>query len=143
MGLCLGRSNEGETSVAPIRSHMEPDWSSIKSIVVYGIPKNVDTDSMEWEVIESVRIESHPVHSGDARVVLTEIINSKRHGKNHFVHSLYYQLLTEMKPSDIVIFDTLAYLSSEQLHPSASFRRICESYFDDKKLLEIKRMSMC
>ena len=142
MGLCLG--SDRETSILPVRSHTEPDWTTIVSIVVYGVPKNADTESgMTWEVIENVRVEFHPVYSVDARDVLIEMIDSKKHGKSHFVHSLYYQLSTVVKPSDIVIIDTLAYLSSEQLRPSTSFRRVCESYFEDKRLLEIKRLSMC
>lgn len=98
---------------------------------------------MTWEEIENVRVEYHPLHSGDARDILMEMINSKRHGKCHFVHTLYYQLSTVIKPSNIVIVDTLAYLSNEQLRPSTSFRHVCESYFEDKRLLEIKRLSIC
>lgn len=137
MGHCVSHVKE-ETPLPLV--HSEPDWSTINSIVVYGIPKDGTSDGLQWEVIISIDIA--PIHRKDTRALVVDIFTAKYYSKTHFTNSLYYQLSTEKSGDNIVYFDTICHLDERKLLPTLSFEQICASYFEDKRLVEIKKLCM-
>ena len=143
MGHCVSHVKEERP---PPRVHNEPDWSTIKSIIIYGIAKDGTTDGLQWEVVACIDIEKHQLDGGGKRVILLNLLDAKEHGATHFVHSFYYQLSTERikekSGNNIAYFDTMCYLDNGGLKPTLSFEQVCVSYFEDMRLREVKKLCM-
>lgn len=139
MGSCV--SHAKERYARPL-VHSEPDWSAIKSIIVYGVPKDGTSDGLQWEVIVCINIDTHPVYKSDTRSIVMDLLDTKYYSSTHFTHSLFYQLSSVKSGTNVAYFDTMAYLNSGELLPTTSFEQVCTSYIEDIRLLEIKKLCM-
>lgn len=137
MGQCL-TTRENSALASRI---VEPDWSKVKRITVFGIPKSIKTE-LQWERVTSIDIEMDPIYSHDAKKYISHAMSSCPFDSTHFVQSLYYHLCTE---EDLLFFydiDTMTFLADGKLKPTLSFEQVCASYFETKKLLEIRQESL-
>lgn len=135
------RHNELRAITTP-NSIIEPEWTSIRSIVVYGIPKSRTIIVLQWEIIECINTETHPVDMNDVREYLFHIMGNRNYDSKYYVSSIHYALYTDNVPDEETRVFTVHNLVHQKLHPTPSFERVCHSYFEAIKLLEIKGHSI-
>lgn len=131
MGSCV--SHVKEERPLPVVAPSEPDWSTIKSIIVYGVAKDGTVDGLQWEVIVCINIVMDPER--DTRAIVIDLLDRKYYSKTHFTNSLYYQLSTEKNGKNVSCFDTVSSLNNDSLIPTLSFKEVCASYLEDKRML--------
>lgn len=134
--VCMGHKHQKEAPIAAQYTITEPVWSTIRAIVVFGVAKTHSAES--WQLIEYIPIPD-PV---SARDELLTLLHNAKYDKEYYVHSLYYHLSTD--PDEDI--DTHNYvrrcINEQKLFPSQSFKSVCESYFEARRLIETKRFCM-
>lgn len=118
------------------RTTIEPVWSTIRAIVVFGVSKRSLVH--EWRLIEYIRIPDLV----SARDELLELLCATKYDTEYYVHSLYYHLCTDIELDETTKNYVLICINEKKLLQSQSFETVCESYFDARKLIETKRICM-
>ena len=133
----MGQKPYKSTASSDTVYHQQPNWSIIKGIASYGVPKSKTT--MKWEFIECIDVSKY---DNDAKECLLHIMSQPMYDVSHFVHTMYYHLCLDVDIDPETHRFVIDFLDKEKLKPTPSLSSVCESYFEATKLIEIRRFCM-